>query len=695
MLDRITVGGESARGPDDGVVAKRSTSATKTNTEILETPQAINVITRKQMNQQDPHTVSEALRYTPGVMSEANGYDVRYDWIWIRGFNTYGMTWLDGLVVAGDPNNYATPSIHPYALERIEVVKGPASVLYGRTIPGGLVNLVSKRPQKTAYHEAYAASSGFGGIQGAVDATGPLTEDGELLYRFAGLAQDMNTQIDLERDRKVMLQLSLAWNPSVDTSLTVYGYYQLDSITFSPRFYPAVGTLLPNPAGQIPRDVFLSDTNAPPFNREYYSVGYNFSHQFDETWSVRQHLRYGYADQNMFLALVNPAFAYTGPPSSTLNRVSAISADWTSTLSFDNQVEARFRTGEVNHTTLLGVDYVNGISDTNFGNSAAGNPLPPPLNYLAPSYGYFIPMPAYQRSARQQQNQIGFYAQDQIRYGRWIGTFGLRYDLSNIATTNRIGGPANVTTSDNLVTWRAGLTYLFENGIAPYASYMTSFLPILGTDRQGNPFNAQTAEQYEIGVKYEPPNGRGLVTLSLFSLTANNVLTPDPVNTLYNVQGGKQRVLGLELEGKYQVTPETDLMVAYAFSSSKVLSSTIAAAEGREMLRLPEHQGSLWVNHRTSFWPGMSLRAGVRAISSYQTDATYLPSLRIPARALVDIGAEYDLGALRNEFEGIKLQLSASNLFDTTYVTQCLNLTGGSCNYGAGRSVWATLKYSW
>lgn len=695
VLDRITVGGDRTGVPDDGVVAKRSTTATKTNTEILETPQAINVITRKQMNQQDAHSVSDALRYTPGIMSEANGFDTRYDWIWIRGFNTYGMMWLDGLVIAGDPNNYATPSIHPYALERVEVVKGPASVLYGRTIPGGIVNQVSKRPQKTASHEVLAASTGYGGIQGALDSTGPITENGELSYRVTGLVQDINTQINMERSRKVMLQASLAWNPSADTSLAAYGYYQLDRDVFSPRFYPAYGTLLPNPAGQIPRGIYLSDTNAPEFNREFYAVGYDFSHRFGDTLSLRQHLRYSFADQNMFLALVNPAFAYAGAPSGILNRAAAISADSTSTLSVDTQAEVRLQTGAASHAVLLGVDYVNGMSDTNFGNTAPGNPTPPPVNFLNPSYGHFVPMPAYQRSALQRQNQIGFYVQDQIRYDRWIGTFGLRYDLSSLNTVDRIGGTPAVTTSDNKVTWRAGLTYLFENGIAPYASYTTSFLPILGTNRQGSPFSAQTAEQFEIGVKYEPRNGLGLFTLSLFSLTANNGLTPDPVDARFNVQTGKQRVEGIEVEGKYRVTPETDVMLAYAFSKSKVLNSTTATALGREMLRLPEHQGSFWINHRTSFWPGFSVRAGVRAMSSYQTDPTYLELLRIPARALIDIGAEYDLGTLRSSFEGIRLQVSASNLTDQTYVSHCLNLTGGSCNYGEGRSVWATLKYSW
>jgi iron complex outermembrane receptor protein len=695
-LDTVVVEGG---GSGTGIVAKRAKSASKTDTSILETPQAVSVITRDQMDAQGANTVAEALRYTPGVFADPNGYDVRYDWLYIRGFNSYGTMWLDGLAVAGDPNNYATPSINSYALERVEVLKGPASVLYGRTVPGGLVNQVSKRPQSTPYREVSLQTSGFGGIQGAVDMTGPLTEDGDWSYRLTGLAKNMNTQIDHERDRQLMLAPSLTWSPTAQTSLTLYGYYQHDRPVFSPRFYPAIGTLLPNPAGQIPRDVFLGDPDWGGFERDYFHLGYEFEHAFNETWTVRQNLRYGRSDQHMDLVLVNPAFAYSGAPSSQLDRVSAISDDWTSTFAVDTQAEAKFQTGALDHTVLFGLDYVRGISDTNFGNTGWGVSVPG-IDYLDPIYGQPIPVAPVTASALQKQDQVGLYVQDQVRYDGWVGTFGLRYDMSDIDTTNRITGAPTVTTSDNALTGRAGLTYLFDNGLAPYASYSTSFLPLLGTDPSGNPFEAQTADQFEIGVKYEPAGGRGLVTLSLFQLTHENALTPaptdpNPTRPSQYVQGGKQRVRGIEIEGKYELTPEISLMAAYAYSDSEVLQSNNPVSVGREMLRLPEHQASLWAIYSPDGVPGLSLSAGVRATSSYQTDVTYLEQLRIPARALVDIGAEYDFGGIRKDLEGTKLRINVTNLFDEEYVSHCLNITGGSCNYGAGRAITANLKYTW
>lgn len=697
-LGEVVVEGEGTGGAGTGIVAKRSKAASKTNTSILETPQAVSVVTRDQMDAQGANTVAEALRYTPGVFADPNGYDIRYDWLYIRGFNSYGTMWLDGLAVAGDPVNYATPTINSYALDRVEVIKGPASVLYGRTVPGGLVNQVSKRPETTAHREVSLQTSGFGGIQGAFDATGPLTEDGVWSYRVTGLAKNMNTQVDHERDRQLMIAPSLTWSPTDQTSLTLYGYYQHDRPVFNPRFYPAIGTLLPNPAGQIPRDVFLGDPDWGGFERDYYHLGYEFEHEFNESWTVRQNLRYGRSDQNMDLVLVNPAFAYSGTPGSVLDRVTAVSDDWTSTFAVDTQAEAKFQTGALDHTLLFGLDYTRGVSSTNFGNTGFGVVVPG-IDYLDPVYGLDYPKAPVTASALQKQNQVGLYVQDQVRYGGWVGTFGLRYDMSDIDTDNRITGAPTISTSDNALTGRAGLTYLFDNGLAPYVSYSTAFLPLMGTDPAGDPFEATTTEQFEVGVKYEPVGGRGMISLSLFQLTQDNALTPAPGQNMARpnlyVQDGKQRVRGLEIEGKYELTPEISMLASYAYSDSKVLSSNSSFALGREMLRLPEHQGSLWAIYTPDSVPGLALSAGVRATSSYQTDITYLDELRIPARALVDIGAEYDFGGIKKEFEGTKLRVNVTNLFDKKYVSHCLNMTGGSCNYGAGRAITANLKYTW
>ncbi|OCC05504.1 TonB-dependent receptor [Labrys sp. WJW] len=689
-LDPVIVQATNGPSGERSVVAKRNKSASKTDTPLIETPQAVSVVTRGQMDAQGANTVAEALRYTPGVMSDPNGNDIRYDWLYIRGFNTYATTWLDGLVLPGDPSGYANPAINPYTLDRVEVIKGPASVLYGRTVPGGFVNQVSKRPLSTARREVSLQSSAFGGIQGAFDFTGPLSEDGAWSYRLIGLGKNLNTQIDHERDRQLLIAPSLSWRPDEKTTLTLYGYYQNDRPIFNPRFYPAVGTLKRNPKGQIPRDLFLGEPDWGHFHRDYFHLGYEFEHRFDDTWTVRQNLRFARSDQSMKLVLVNPAFAWQ-PDGRTLNRVTAMSQDTLSAFTVDTQVEAKFATGRFDHTVLAGLDYVHGTSSTNFGNSGSIRPI----DILDPVYGNGpFPLAPLQRSGMQKQDQVGIYVQDQIRYERWVATLGLRYDISQIHTTVRPPGKYRTyTTRDRQLSGRAGLTYLFDNGLAPYVSYSTSFLPLLGTSAYGQPFEALTAEQYEAGLKYEPPGGGGMVGASVFQLTTDNSLSS--LGVAGSVQNGRQRVRGIELEGKYDFSPQFQVMASYAYSDSKILSSTNAVERGREMLRLPEHQASLWALYRPAFTPGLSLSAGMRATSSYQTDVTYYRDLRIPGRMLVDLGAEYDFGTLRKELQGTTLRVNATNLFDRTYVSHCLNRTGGSCNYGAGRAITANLKYTW
>ena len=698
-LETVTVEGgkDTGRGPDRGVVAKSSRSASKTTTSLRETPQAVSVVTRDEIDARGANSVREALRYTPGVLAEANGDDVRGGWMWIRGYNAYGRLWLDGLALAGDPEGYASWPINSYALERVEVIKGPASVLYGQTLPGGLINQVSKRPQTTAHNEVEVTTSSLGGIQTSVDFTGPVGDDSDWSYRLVGQGRDLGSQIDKERNRQLMLSPSLTWSPDEDTSFTLYGLYQkVKPENFSGRFYPAFGTLIKNPAGQIPTSTHMGDylSNANQFDANLYTAGYELSHNLNENFTFRQNLRYSYADQNMFLAVINPAFTWaTNPPSgTTLGRVVSASDDTLSSIDIDNQLEARFDTGALNHTMLFGFEYMHVMSDRYFGSATIAS-----QDYLNPVYGRTYPFPAWTTSRLSKQNQIGVYVQDQIRYGNWLATLGLRYDHSDITTTDRLK-KITYNNKDDALSGRAGLAYQFDNGLTSYASFSSSFLPTIGADVNGDPYEAQQSRQYEVGLKYEPEGGQGMVGVSLYDLTLENALTPvynGAGATLGNIQTGEQRIRGVEVEGKYELTPELDLIASYAFSDSKVLATNIKTQVGKEMLRVPRHQGALWVQYRPDWAEGLALSGGVRATSSYHTDTTYLNTLEIPSLALVDIGAQYDLGAVNKDFTGTTLRLNVSNLFNKTHVVQCTNATGGSCNYGPGRTITASLKYEW
>lgn len=688
----LTAEGEARRG--DQLYPEAATTGTKTATPVARTAQAITVIPRAQFEAQSADLVTEVLRYAPGVISESNGYDIRYDWYWVRGQNASGQMWHDGLSLPGDPSSYANPAIDPFTLERVEVVKGPASALYGQTVPGGLVNLVSKRPEWTTSRTLNVKTSSLGGIQAGLDLTGPVPGNDDLSYRLIGLYHNMGSQIDQERSRHVTFAPSLTWKPSDQTTITGYLHYRRDRDDFSPRFYPAHGTLLDNPAGQIPRDLFLGDPGAKEFNRDYAAAGYELEHQLSTVWTLRQNLRYARADQDMFLVLVNPAFSWSGAPGAVIDRVTAASDDELRNLALDNQAEAKFTTGAADHTLLVGVDYNWTRFSGNFGNSRPG--VVPGIDFTDPQYGLDgLVRPDYTTSVLQTRKQFGIYAQDQIEFGSWTATLGLRHDWSQIDTVNRLDNDRLVETDDDAFTGRIALAYRFDNGVMPYAAYSTSFNPTLGTDVNGDPFEARTSEQFEIGAKYEQPGTTNLYTASLFTSTEDNALTPDALNGRLNNQDGRQRARGLELEAKFALTPQIDVIAAYAYTDSEVLSSKNPNIVGRDMLRLPRHQGSLWVQYNDAFTPGLSLSAGLRGTSSYHTAPDYRAELEIPGRGLVDLGIRYDLAKSPWQIDGATVQLNASNVFDKRFVAQCLNPTGGSCNYGEGRAIEASFGYTW
>lgn len=691
-LAPVSVTASAGRDTGSGYAARRSSGGSKTDTSLLETPQMVNVVTREQMDDQGARTVAEALRYTAGVLAEPNGFDVRYDWNIIRGYDTMGTQWLDGLVLPGDPLSYAIPRINAYALDRVEVIKGPASVLYGKAVPGGLLNQVSKKPLSVAQREVTVSTTNFGGAQIAADLTGPIDAAGEWSYRLVALQRDAHTQVDMERDRQTMIAPSLTWRPSANTSLTLQAYYQKDDPLMSARFYPVKGTLQPGLGGQIPRNLYLGEPASDSFHRDYKSFGYQFEHRFNDTWSVRQNLRYGDAQQDMFLVRGHP-FNALRADGHTLNRVSAISDDRARSLSVDNQVEARFSTGAVSHTLLAGLDHVRGKLSYNFANSAVGVPS---LDLWNPVYGQYVTRPTSFTSSRSQDvTQTGLYLQDQVRFGRAIATVGLRHDRAETEQTNHIGKPSTSVTRDSATTGRVGLTYVFDNGLAPYASYSTSFLPTAGAGRLGENFRAQTGRQVEAGLKYEAPGGGTLVTASVFQNDLKNGLTPDPVNNLFYVQTGAQRVRGLEVEAKADLTKRVSLIAAYSYSDSEVLQSNDKTALGRNMLRVPRHQATAWVDYRFESVPGLQAGVGARFMSAYDTSASYLPELRIPSLLLWDLGLSYDLGQANAAWRGAKVRLTVANVADKAYVSHCLSTAGTPCNYGARRTATAALSYQW
>ncbi len=692
QLDPITVGAraESPVGPDQGFVADRTVTGTKTDTPLIENPQSISVITRDQLDARAVQNVGEALQYTAGVrantQSESSGLGGSN--IVVRGFGGDGTAggsnneYLNGLRIRG--TNFAVGGFEPYLFERIEVLKGPSSVLYGQGTPGGVVNHVSKRPTSESFYELQGEVGSFDRREGAFDFGGPIDEEGQFAYRLTGLAFDTDAQTDFtSRERKVIAP-ALNWQPSNDTSLTILTHYQDDDFEggFVNRV-PAFGSVFPNPNGEIPDDFYQGDPNFNDWDRQAYSFGYEFEHRFNDTWTVRQNTRYMRNDLEF-----ESVFGNIQPDLRTLNRFAFGVEEQSDDITVDNQVEINFDTGAVGHTALIGLDYQRLDRDSFrvLGGVA-------PIDIFNPVYNVTIPPLGVFQSFEIEEEQVGVYVQDQIRYENWIVTLGGRYDWVESETKNRL---TNTTSdqSDQEFSGRAAVGYLFDNGIAPYVSYSEAFLPVAGVDFSGSAFEPTSATQYEAGVKYQPPGYNAFITFAAFEITQENVLTADAANPGFEIQTGEIRSRGFEVEAYASLDMGLDLTASYTLLDVEITESN-NGDEGNTPAGVgsARHSAAAWANYTISDgqFAGLGLGAGVRYIGTSNGDATN--PFDVPGYTLVDAAIRYDLGEVSPTLNGAQIAVNASNLFDKDYVASCDRID--RCFQGIGRNVIATLKYSW
>lgn len=673
-------GGESAWGPVDGFVATRSASGMKTDTPIIEIPQSVSVITADRIEQLGANSLDEALGYTAGVQPSVYGSDSRYDWLRIRGFDAYfpGF-YFDGLF-ARNNNTWAAWKVEPFGAERIEVLKGPASVLYGQMSPGGLVNVITKRPTEKAFQEVEMQVGNFQRLQPAFDMGGPLTENGKALYRLTGLGLSTDTQVNFVDEARVYLAPAVTLRPSADTTLTVLGHYLNEDTGVTSNFLPAQGSLLPNPNGKIRRSFFSGEKNFDGFEQGQWAISYFLEHRVNPGLKLRQNARYGQLDLD-FDSLYGTEIDPLDPKERLLNRRSFFSKEQVSQFVIDNQAEAKVTTGAVAHTVLVGLDHQYNHFDQISGDGDA-----PPIDMFAPVYkGFFDPVPLF-AYADTTLTQTGVYAQEQAKINdRLILVAGGRYDWANNEIDDHLHN-ADASQDDEAFTWRVGAVYATPSGLAPYASYATSFLPISGFDPiTGNPFDPETGQQYEAGIKYQPPGRKSLMTFSAFDIQRQNYLTYD--NFFNPQQTGEILSRGLEFETVAELVDGLDLIGAYTWLPEFTITESSDPAEvGKREPTVPEHMASLWSHYRfgRGWLKGFGFGGGVRYIGETFGDSINSNLMIVPAVTLFDAALDYEAG-------GWRFAVNAHNLEDKEFIASCWD----TCYYGAARTVFGTIKRRW
>lgn len=670
---------KSAYGPVRDYAAKNTATGTKTDTPLKEVPQSISVVGAEQIRDMGAKSQQEVLRYVPGVIADAYGNDGRTDSSFIRG--TEAAEFLDGMKRTFDYYTY-NYRIDPYFMERVEVLRGPASVLYGQAPVGGIVNSVSKRPQTEQGGEITVEYGTFDFKQVKFDLTGPITSDGKWSYRFVGEARDAGTQVDYVDDDRYAIAPAITYRPDSNTTITVLGHFRRDRAGTVSQFYPNVGTLYPNVSGyRISQDRFVGEPD------DYYNTDASSGTALVEhkiaPWLKLQHSS-RYSDiSNYYLGTYPDGTSYDADQV-TMTRYRWHSITDTRVYSQDTNLEAKFATGMLQHKVLGGVDYSN-FKATQASNSAVDLN---PFNVYAPQYGQaqwlafdcggdiYVACSPVTTAAK----QTGLYAQDQMRYGNWIGIVGVRKDWLDI-DWNDYTIPQVVSQKDDAVSYRAGLMYEFASGFTPYVSYGESFVPTLAPSLNG-PLKPQIGRMYEAGFKYQPTGANFAINSAIYDIEQSNRVVPDQ-DPNYNVQIGPVAIKGFEFELTGKLTQNLKVVGGYAYTKAQYADGS--ELDGNQIESIPLHTASLWGvwEFDQPYLKGWSAGAGIRYIGVSWDETN---TIRTPAVTLFDAMVAYDT-------EHWRWQITGSNLEDKEYESTCI--ARGDCFLGQARTIITGLTYKY
>ncbi len=662
--------------PTIGFQSTVSRAASRADMEWNETPHSVSSLTRDRIDGIGATTGTDALRYTPGAFTGLVGAATRYDYISLRGFNensTDNLN-LDGQKVLSDSGAYSSVQIDPFSLERIDVYRGPTSVLYGRNSPGGLVSYSSKRPLDEPYHEIIGGIGNNGQRILGFDTTGPIDKDGNAAYRIVGITRNSETQFVNNRVERYMIAPSLKFRLGENSRLLLQGYFQKDPSTGFHSGYPADATINTDHNGRRISPNFSDDDEGGKFSRTLSMLGYQFEHDFTPNLTFKNSFR-----MTSLKSKMAQFYGYGWYDENSLNRYYAGGYEELEAYQFDTSLTGVFHTGAASHEVIAGFDYQDRNTSGQWDAGMAN-----PLDAFDPVYGNPGLNIYYNEPFDRKLEQFGLYLQDTVRYRGLTGLFSIRHDVVNLDNRNPLLGTKSGY-KGNKTTYRAGLSYALGYGISPYASYSESFNPNGYTDVNGQVLPPTEARQYEVGVKYQPSE-HVMLSAAYYDLKQENVAARESSATTWYVPLGVVRARGIELEANANVTDNLTVTASYTMNNMKLEKGDNA---GNRPFQAPKQMASVW--GRYGFNNGLALSAGVRYVGKSWADNEN--TVEVPAYTLVDVGAEYDMGRLNSNLKGSSVRLNVNNLTNKTYVASCA--TTNYCYYGEKRNIMATFSYKW
>lgn len=635
---------------EDDYRVPNASAATRTDVPIRDTPQSIQVIPQQVLEDQGITQLGEALRNISGISPTARTTDAFGDYFTIRGFSSGRVFLVDGFRSPFGGNNINLESAN---VERLEVLRGPASVLYGQAEPGGLINLVTEQPSEEPFYELEGQIGSYDFYRPSLDLTGPLNEDRTILYRLNLAYQNSGTFVDFLDIERFFVAPVMSIQLGENTNLVLEGQY-LDNTGFADTGLPVVGTVLPNPVGEIPRSRFVGEPDIGPRTRRLGSVGYRLEHELSDRWSLRNAFRFDFLDTSGETYVFPDGLA---EDNRTLNRTAYQTPEGISeSYAVLTDIRGSINSGSnVRHDLLFGLEFRR-VTDASLFASAPIDPI----DVFAPNYGASLGEFTLSSDSISRQSIWGIYLQNLIRIGNNFNILlGARYDWVNQVTRDALTDDY-FDQQDTALTPRVGVVYQLEP-ISLYTSYARSFSPIEFGQRNadGTPFEPTTGEQFEVGIKTELFGGKLAATLVAYQITQQNLITPDPNQPNFSIQVGEQRSRGIELDVVGQPLPGLNLIATYAYTDAE-LTRDNSGNEGNQASNVPEHSASLWATYeiQDGDLEGLGFGAGVFFVGEQQGDLAN--TFTLPSYIRTDAAIYY-------RRDNWRIALNVKNLFDVDY----------------------------
>lgn len=647
VLDPISVEGTFTATPTYWV--EDLYSGTKTVTPRRDVPQQVDVVPREVLRDTAATRVERALDYVPAV-GKQNDFGAQNLALYsVRGFATQDI-FLNGFNIARGYNG--APDTQN--VQSIEVLKGPAGALYGRSDPGGTVNILTKQPVALPFVEMGTLFGSFGTARTTVDAGGALSEDGTVLYRFNGALARQDSFRDFVDGDRVLAAPVVSWQISPDTKLTVETQYLRNRQTFD-RGTVAVNNRL----GLVPRSRFFGEPGDNSVS-ESGIVQVRLEHAFSPDWQLRVA---GHFNTGSLTGLQTGATGLLDDGRTLLREFRRHDFTWGVAIG-QAELVGRFDTGPFSHTLLLGLEHERYNSTENLERSTPR--LDPfALDLFNPVYGQPKPPFTRRNSASENVGNTAAYLQDQIALSpEWKLLLGNRTDFYNQTFRDKVGGER--TEQDRTgFSPRAGLVYQPLSFLSLYGNVAASFRPNTGFDSATRPFAPETGFAYEVGAKLDLFTSLS-VTGAAFHIEKENVLTTDPRDFFFQIAAGAVRSQGFDLSVVGQVTPEFRVIGGYAFIDAQVTRDEVLRV-GSPLLNIPRHSGSLLGVYEVQAgdWKGFGIGGGFRAVGSRLGDSGN-ERFRLRGYVLTNALAYY-------RYENLRFGINVDNIFDETYYERSYN----------------------